>query len=45
MLDRNIANSISDFYEMSQSGMHLDLQGRPADNSLLDSIRLPKMLK
>lgn len=47
MLDRNIANAISDFYEMSSSGYHLDLQGRPTDNgsSLLDSIRLPKMLK
>ena len=48
MLDRNIVNAISNFYEMSSSGYHLDLQ-QPnhsnENNALLDSIRLPKMLK
>jgi hypothetical protein len=48
MLDRNIVNAISNFYEMSSSGYHLDLQ-QPShsneNNALLDSIRLPKMLK
>jgi len=48
-LDSNIVNAINDFYEMSQSGYHLDLQNdKPFEgnqNSLLDSIRLPKMLK
>ena len=40
-LDRNIVNAVSSFYEQSTSGMHTSSE----PNLLLDSIRVPKMLK